>query len=490
MEIKSFLKNTSYLVFTKFIKFFVGIARAKLIAVFLGTAGAGIISQIATLTKSMSNFTLLSMNDGLVKQIAESEKNNEFGLHLASLIKSYIVVILIILIPSIVLLLVFSRQITILFLGDIKYHNYYLFGIVSFPILILNSVSYALLKGFKKIKYIARSELIVMLINFIFFLIFVYYFGVLGGVIHIGISYLTILIVNNYFARKKVLSQYNLKTRDIYNAEIKISSIKELFVFAGFGLTSGVISIFAELISRSIVVTNLGVEKLGVYTPITAWAGLFTGLVLTAINTYLYPRFSELKDNFRINGLINDVLRFNTFLFLPVLFLAIPLRSQIIPIFYSSDFMEAAVYLPWHFIGVLFYLWMYTLAVVLTPTGRIKHYGMFVISISLINLLVVYIFVPIIGLYGWMLRFTLSPVVFFILYKIYLEKQIQFRFSKDNRKIMIYAILGSFGLIFLEKYFHINWVYLTLFGLILSIFSVFFMTNAERNFIVKKIKLK
>lgn len=169
MELKILFKNTSYLVVTKVIKFIVGVIRGKMVAIFLGTLGAGIIAQLSQLTDAISQFTLLGMNDGLVKQIAESDKNDiAYNEVLATLIKSYVAIISVVLVFALALSFYFSKELTIFFLGDIKYYNYCIIGLASFPILIINSISYAILKGFKQIKYIARSELIVIIINILF----------------------------------------------------------------------------------------------------------------------------------------------------------------------------------------------------------------------------------------------------------------------------------------------------------------------------------
>jgi len=430
------------------------------------------------------------MNDGLVKQIAENKSEKGFSEKLASLIKSYTIVVLIILIPSILLLFIYSEKLTIYILGDISYHKYYLFGLISFPILVFNSISYALLKGFKQIKYIARSEIIIIGINFLFFIPLIYYFGILGGVIHVGFSFITILIANNYFARKKVLSNFNFNIKDIFNAPISIKSIKELFVFAGFGLTSGLALVISEIVTRSIVVTKLGVDQMGIYSPIMAWAGLFTGFILASFNTYLFPRYSEEKSNQKITNIVNDVLRLSTLIFIPLISLAIPLRLVIIPLFYSKDFIEAAQYLPWHFVGLLFYIWMYPLALVLTPKGRIKHYGIFVVLMCFLDIIVVYFSVPIIGLYGWMLKFIISPILFFIIYLAYLYNFIVLRINKKNILLMSYALCIPFVLLLVEKFFTKNIAVNTLFGLLIILFTLFNLSKEEWLFILRKIKVR
>ncbi|HAN18999.1 MAG: hypothetical protein A2X13_11610 [Bacteroidetes bacterium GWC2_33_15] len=495
MELKLLIKNTSYLVFSRIIKFLVGVLRAKLIAIFLGVVGAGIISQLTMITNRMSQFTLLGMNDGLVKQIAESRSEILFKNKLAVLLKSYIVVAFIIFIPSFSLLLIFSKNITIYIFGDLEYYNYFLFGLFSYPILVLNSISFALLKGFKLVKYIARSEIIIIGVNFIIFIPLVYYFGILGGVIHIAFSFLSILIVNNYFARTKIFKDINLKISDLKESKVSFNSVKELLQFAGIGITSGFAIIISEVITRAIVVKNLGVEGIGIYSPVESWAALFTGFILPSIFIYLYPRFSESKSNVVIVGLINDTFRLVSFIMLPILMIAIPLRYQIIPIFYSINFTSAGDFLPGHFIGVLFYIWMMSLSQVFTPTGRIKIYGLFLIIISSIDILIVYFLVPHFGLYGWMFKFIVSPLIFFIVYFQYLKPRIKLRIERDNFLLMCFVAFAAILLYGQEFIFNLAYYYNLLIGLLLLSFSFLFIKPSEKEFtiqylsnLIKKIK--
>jgi O-antigen/teichoic acid export membrane protein len=491
MELKILLRNTSYLVVTKVIKFIVGIISTKMIAIFLGTLGAGIFAQLSQMTASISQFTLLSMNDGLVKQIAESDRNDRgFNQVLAILIKSYVAIISIVLVFALALSFYFSKELTILFFGNIKYYNYCIIGLASFPILIINSISYAILKGFKQIKYIARSELIVIIINILFFIPLIYIWGLIGAVIYVTFSLLTILIVNHYYAQNIILNNLNISIKKIYQSKISRKSIKELFVFAGIGLTAGVALIFSDTLTRSIVVTQLGINQIGVYSPVITWAGLFNGFILPSIGTYLYPRFSEAKSNYEIIGLLNDAIRFVTLMMIPFLLLSIPIRFQIIPLFYSKQFITAGDYLPWHFLGTLFYLWMFIFSQALTPTGRIKIQGTLVIIICVVDLATVYFLVPIIGLYGWMLKFIISPTLFFIIYFVYFKKAIHFKLEKKNILLMIYILFSFLTSMAIEKYVSSNYKINFLIGLSLTGLSFLMLEKSEKNFILKKIKIR
>ena len=489
MELKTLFKNSSYLISARVAKFGSGILRSKLIAIYLGTLGAGIVSQLLQITTSMYQFTVLGMNDGLIKQIAESDKNEEgFDKKLTGLIKSYVFIVILILVGAIIFLMVFSKVLTVYVFGDSKYYLYFLIGLVSFPILIINSISTAVLRGFKLIKYIARSELIVIIVNLVLFVPIVYFWGITGAVIHVSLSLLTILIVNHYYANRKILFKLNIKTVDIIKARINRSSIRELVSFAGFGLTAGIALVFTDIITRAIVVTKIGISQLGVYTPVNYWGSLFDGFISPSIITYLYPRLSEAKTDEEVTGILNDSLRFITLLFLPFLLISIPIRYEIIPLFYSKEFNSAGDYLPWHFMGVLFYLWMLMFMQAMTARGRLKTEGVMVIITCLIDIGVVYYFVSNYGLYGWMLKFIISPVIFFNFSLFYFKKNFGFRLERKNLVIMSY-IVGAFVLqMGIEKFITGNYKINLLIGLILTGLSFLFLTKSEKDFAVDRVR--
>ena len=69
MEFKTLLKNTSFLAGTRMVQFLTGLVRTKLIAVFLGTIGTGLVAQLTFVTQKMSQFTLLSMSEAVENKL-------------------------------------------------------------------------------------------------------------------------------------------------------------------------------------------------------------------------------------------------------------------------------------------------------------------------------------------------------------------------------------------------------------------------------------
>ena len=118
MEIKILAKNTLILASPKVIKFAIGLLKTKLIAVFLGVTGLGIIDQITTLISQIRRLSLSFLPDGMVKLVAQENAGNKDLNEIAKIIKTYFLMIapLAVLITS--LGYIFADQITIYVFGE------------------------------------------------------------------------------------------------------------------------------------------------------------------------------------------------------------------------------------------------------------------------------------------------------------------------------------------------------------------------------------
>jgi O-antigen/teichoic acid export membrane protein len=308
-----------------------------------------------------------------------------------------------------------------------------------------------------------------------------------GAVAYISFAYLVDLLFHYFVAQKLYFKNLGIDLKGIINASFRSDFVKELFYFSGFGITVGTYSIFSELTCRSIVITNLGIDQIGLYSPIIMWSSMLTGFLLPALSSYLYPRFCELKERHEITGLLNNALRLGTIVLLPLLFLGIPFRNIVISFIYSKEFLSATIYLPFHFIGLIFYVWFYIFTQAMTPTGRIRQHGIFQIMYFSLDIFITYCFVKRYGLYGYMLKHIISPFIFLCIYGLYSYNKIGFRLSKENLILMGYLLLSSSILISLIFFFiHGNQIVLFL-GPIMLISSFFFLNKEERKYVDDKL---
>ena len=486
MELKILAKNTLMLATPKVFSFLIGIIRTKLIALFLGVTGTGIVNQLQMTINEISAFTLTSLPEGMVKLIAQQNSIKIDIEKTMSIIKTYLLMLLPITILVTVLGYVFASEMTLYIFGDIQYKLYFQIGFIALPVSILSTTSYAMLNAHKEIKSLALAEIAIIFLNLILFIPLIYFFRITGGVVYVTLSFIVTFSCYTYFLRKNVFKKLRFTFLAFKNAIFSKEYFKVLIGFVSFGLIGGTYYIFTEITMRAIVVSELGIDKLGIYAPITAWAGLFVGFIFPALRTYLFPRLSEAKSNTEINALLNDVFRLMTFVTLPFVIIGISARNYIIPLFYSQEFMEASIYLPFHFAAILLTVWINPFEQVFAPTGRLRIYLLFGIIGESISLGLVYFLVPRFGLYGYLAKFTIAPFLALLVYFIYFTFEIKFRLKKENIMIILYSIISVILLLLIRNLD----IYLQMLGVALLASIFFLLKKQEKDFLLKKIRRK
>jgi len=486
MEIKTLAKNTMILASPKVLNFAVGLLRTKFIAIFLGVTGLGVIDQLTNTVKQIKRLSLSFLPDGMVKLIAE-ENANELNLgKIAKIIKTYFLMVIPLAVFMTALGYIFADEITIFVFGDLQFKLYFLIGFTALPITIFSTSFRAFLKAFKEIKSFAIAEFYIIIINLILFIPLVYFYKIIGGVIYATLSFFVTFSVIFFVVRKNVFKKYGITFASIRQAVFEKKYFKELSAFISVGIIAGSFRVFENIAVRSIVVNDLGLDQLGVYNPITKWGNLFIGFILPSIFTYLYPRLSEAKDNADINNVVNDVIRLITFVILPFIIIGISTRQFIIPLFYSKDFLDATIYLPFHFSALLIVVWSTIFEQIFAPTGRLRIFLFFTIVLSTFSLLLVYYLVPIVGLYGYLARFTIVPFITVIVYSVFWRKSIKFKLKKENIKVIMYSVFCCIILLSLKDF---N-VYIQLLSILLIFPMIFLLNKQEKKFILKKIRRK
>ncbi|WP_157754625.1 oligosaccharide flippase family protein [Salinivirga cyanobacteriivorans] len=438
-------RNIGALSVAKLVETLTRLVKAKLNAVFLGVEGLGIFSQLLTFTAKTSQFSQLSINEALVKQVAVNKLQPETKKYIYASIKAYLLIVPALFALLMTVLVVFYEQIANFFLGDNPQVLLYFFALSALPIMIVNGLFFAILRGYKDIKSITKARIGAALINIIIFVPLVLIFDLQGVVFSIPMMYTINTTFNLFFLNKYILRKHQLLFSKVFKANIRKEDIKEMFIFSGFGLTTGFLAMASEFVIRGIIVGELGIEKIGVYSPILALSGIFTGVFMSSFSTYLFPRISEAKIAKEKTDILNDAIRISTLALIPFVLLLISFRIPIIRLLYTTEFLDAALYLPFHFFGIIWQIWFVVLGRSMAPQGYVKQHGLFRGIFFLLDVVIVYIFVAVIkiGLYGWMLKFLISPVLFCFIYFFFLKKKIQFKISKENALVMSYLLFTT-----------------------------------------------
>ena len=473
---------------TRFAQFFASLARVKISALILGTTGVGIVDQITFLTNKVSQFTTVGTAEAFVKQLSESKLKDNAKTLIHSAFKSYALVIFGFVVLSVGLMLIFKDDVTNYLFGEDKYTKYFFVALLTFPILVIHSFPFSILKAFKNIRTISRARIITSIIQFVLSIPLILLWEIEGAVAYVTLAITIDVAVLMWLANKKCFVEFEVSLRNIVQAPLRRDFLKELFVFSAFGLIVDFFLIIIDLLTRAILLRNHGVDAIGIYSPILLFASIFTGFILPALSTYLYPRFSEMHGHREVSGLLNDALRIGSFGLIPLLFLGIPYHRFIIVTFYSVDYLEAANYLPYHLLGTTFFVWWYVFSQSFTPMGKIKVHGIFRLIYGSLDLLVAYFAVNKYGLIGWTLKFIISPFIFFWVYKIYARLAFDFSYKSGTMILMGYVLAGATLLILLNQLGETSRLLNYFLGPLMVLGTWFIASKEERNALLSKIK--
>ena len=158
-----------------------------------------------------------------------------------------------------------------------------------------------------------------------------------------------------------------------------------------------------------------------------------------------------------------------------------------IRLFYSSEFLEASNYLPYHFIGVVFNVWFVVFGQTMTPRGFIKQHTIFKSIFFSLSLGLAFLLVPKYGLNGWMLKFIISYVFLFFVNYLFLVKKTEFSIYKYNLILMIYILATSVVLVLLENVLN-NLVPSMILGPVFLLLTYFLLSSNEKIFLRNKLK--
>jgi PST family polysaccharide transporter len=477
MSKKVIARNAIILAGPKILTFFIGLFRSKLNALYLGTYGIGVIGQVNFASTKVSKFSLLGVNDGVTKLIAEKKNDVYASSIISTILKTYLVVVVVMTSLSTTLLFLFQDRLTRILFEDINNKDYYYIVILLLPIYISYSLPYSILKAFKASKLIAKVSYISTIIVFLLFVPAIIFFSVKGVIVIIIFKGFLELLLTNHYAYKLYLIPNNISYLTVYKSKFSLSVFKELGVFASYGFGVGVFMLWVEFTSRALIISKLGIDALGVYTPNIAWSGIFTSIVLSSMYTYLYPKYSELKCNIAICKIINDATYIVIFAMMPFLFLGIASRNYVIPLFYSKEFIEAAQYLPYHFGATFFFVLMETISQVFTPTGRIRINARFIVLRGLLQVGIAVLLVDVIGLYAYPLMLLIPSLVVLLFAYYYLHKELNFIFTRKNIVMFLYLFLSSFLILIISN---VSSILATVMSIILLSLSILFIDKNTR----------
>jgi O-antigen/teichoic acid export membrane protein len=484
LSYRQIMKSTSIFGGVQVFQIIIQIIRSKFIAVLLGPSGMGIIGLFTTTLSLIGNLTGFGLGSSAIRNISEAVCTGD---------KQRISTVIIVLrrlvwitgLLGAIVTASFSSLLSRVTFGSSEYTYAFIWLSVTLLINQLFNGQKVLLRGTRKIQYLAKANLYGSVLGLILTIPLYYILGVKGIVPGIIITSLISLALSWFYSRK-----INLVQNISVSKDQTITEGKSMLVM-GFMLSlSSLISVGASYLVRIFISKNGGLDDVGLYNAGFAILSTYTGLIFTAMSTDYYPKLAaESKNNELCKQTINHQTDIAILILAPILVLFILFVHWFIVLLYSDKFVGINEMMQWAALGMFFKTLSWAISFLFIAKGVSKLYfwselsaSIYMISFNIIG----YYFG---GLTGLGISFLIAYLLYFIQVFFIANKMYEFLFSKLLIQIFVFQFalaLSSFICIM-----YISKPYSYILGIFIFVIScIYSYKEIEKRVAIKSMVLK
>lgn len=428
---RQIMKATSIFGGVQVFNILISIVRSKVVAVLLGPAGIGILGLFNSTILLLSSLTNFGLGISAVKDIAAA---NETG-DKQRIAKTVVVVKRLVWFTGIfgaLLTLVFSSFLSQIAFGNKDYTVAFIWLSTTLLLKQLASGEFVILQGLRKLKELAKANVIGSALGLLVSIPLYYYWSLEGIVPALVLTAVFTYLVSLYFGNKQQLKKVKVSARDVRTEG-------KGMIMMGFMLSLSGIMVLGESYAIRIFINNVGgVEQVGLYNAGIALISTYVGLLFTAMETDYYPRLSAVADDdTKSNELVNQQTEIALLILAPVLTAFLIFIDWVIIILYSSEFVAIKVMIYWAFLGMFFKVPAWVVGFIFIAKGKSKLFfwselvsNLYLLALNLVG----YYYW---GLTGLGISFLVSYILYLIQVYVIAKRNYGFYFHKGFIKLFI-----------------------------------------------------
>jgi enterobacterial common antigen flippase len=460
------LKSSSLIGGAQGINMLVGMVRVKCIALLIGPAGVGLLGMYLSITSLVGTLAGLGIQSSGVRDVAEAfgtKDQEKFGRTILTLRR------ICWLTGSVggMMLVLFAFPLSKMTFDS----SDYTLPIASLGLMILfgniQEGQIALIQGTRRIGDLAKLNILGSTVGSVVSVSFYYFWGLKGIVPALLSLSLFNLLASWRYARKIEVPVVMMKWAD---------SIKEAGGMVRLGIVfmwNGLLLAMVAYITRILIVRELDVAAVGIFTSAFNLSGMMVDFVLGAMGADYYPSLTALsRDKIKMCRLVNEQTEIGLLLAAPGLLFTIILAPYIVNIFYSSEFFRSVDLLQWFVLGCLGRIISWPMGFVMLALGEARLFGLTETAANIIHIFLVWSLLMLIGIKGVAIAFFLLYVIYTLMMIIISRYLIGFSWSSGVVNLLSFILPLITGVFLVSKFLPI--IPATGIGTVVSLFTSFY----------------
>ena len=409
-------KSTSLFGAVQLFNIAISIVRSKVVALLIGPTGMGIIGLLSSTLKVIGEFTKLGLDTTAVREIALSlgDENKRARNEASEVITTINKVVWFTGILGIIATIALSPVLSHLAFGDYEYTLAFIWISCSLLFNQLASGKLSILQGFRKLKLLAKSNLIGNFIGLLVSLPLYYYFRLDAIVFVIILSSVINFIISWLYSKKLKYDTVKLTNKEAFK---KAKGMLSLGLMLSLHGTIALVTAYVFQIYLSHVG---GIDVVGFYLAGFMIINSYVGMVFNAMRTDYFPKLSGIINSVeKVNSTVSQQSIVGVLIIGPLVLIFLVFLPFIIKILYSEEFLVISDFITWAILGILFKTLSWSIGYVILAKGDNKLFiktGLFFNALLLVMNILGYYFY---GLEGLGISFLVYYICHFIGLKNY-----------------------------------------------------------------------
>ena len=408
-------KITSLNSFSVGLKIGIGLITSKILAIFVGPGGMALVGNLRNFLTSLESISILGFQNGIVKYIAENQKNEEELKKIIATVFISLVCTALILSGILYFFASFWNDKILEHNGD----NALVFRVLALalPWYTVSVFLLSVLNGLSKFTKVIWVNITGNLIGLAVSLVMILKFHTLGALLAIVITPSLLFFVTFYFVQKEI--QF-LKIIRLQSYDFTI--IKNLLPYSLMALVSSVLGPIVLLAVRNNLIEKLGLDQAGFWETMTRISSYYLLFVSTILTVYFLPKLSKAQDNDQTKSIFWQFYKTILPVFCFGLLVIYFSRYFIIQLLFTKEFLPVTSLFFWQLIGDVFKVAALILGYQFFAKKLTKA---FIIS-ELFSLITLYflslLFVNYYGIEGMVMAQALDNFLYFVVLAVYFRK--------------------------------------------------------------------
>ena len=437
------LNATSLFGGVQFINIILRLIRSKAIALLIGPIGMGISNLLLTTMELINGLTNLGLERSAVKDIslANTNSNSKSVAITISILKKLVWLTITV---GVILMVLSAPWLSEIAFGNKDYTISFRWISIALLFKQLSSSQLAILQGLRKLKSLAKANLLGNFIGLLITLPLYYYYKIDAIVPAIIIATFMSFVFTYYYSHKLDIKSVTISRKEA------VSEGKGMINLGVMLSLSSLITLLVAYIIRIYIgsaneTEELGLIDVGLYSAGFVILNSYVGIIFNAMGTDYFPRLSEIAND--IKKLRKTVLEQATvaiLLITPIIVVFLACAPFIIVILYSHEFSPIVAMVTWGILGMIFKAVSWSMGYMIIAKGDSKVFIKTAIGFNTILLSINIIGYHFGGLEGVGISFFIYYIIHFIAIRIITYYRYDFYFEKGFYKIFTFTVIMCF----------------------------------------------